>query len=47
MNEGVCNPIVGQCICPSGFTGVRCETALSKDPVSMNERRTICFDFSD
>ncbi|CAF1070732.1 unnamed protein product [Rotaria magnacalcarata] len=30
-NEGICNPIIGACTCPSGFTGTRCELARSTD----------------
>ncbi|CAF0743183.1 unnamed protein product [Adineta steineri] len=31
LNEGVCNPILGVCTCPSGYTGGRCEIARSTD----------------
>jgi len=30
LNEAVCNPIMGTCTCPSGFSGTRCEVARSK-----------------
>ncbi len=30
LNEGVCDPIVSTCTCPSGFNGPRCEIIQSK-----------------
>ncbi len=30
LNDGVCDPIMGTCTCPSGFSGTRCEIAQSK-----------------